>query len=86
MTPLEYSEHKEEDYYKQFDGYKVLPISLSEEYQQYLLDFAFIKAESLLVSVSTNRLRSLLHNKQVELKSFIYHIKDQYSANSNVIV
>lgn len=86
MTPLEYSEHKEEDYYKQFDGYKVLPISLSEEYQQYLLDFAFIKAESLLVSVSTNRLRSLLHNKQVELKSFIYPIKDSIKYKKEFVV
>lgn len=86
MAPLEYSEQKEEDYYKQFDGYKVLPISLSEEYQQYLLDYAFVKAESLLVSVSTNRLRSLFDSGQAEWKSFAYPVKDSIEHKKELVV
>lgn len=86
MAPLEYSEQKEEDYYKQFDGYKVLPISLSEEYQQYLLDYAFVKAESLLVSVSTNRLRSLFYSGQAEWKSFAYPVKDSIEHKKELVV
>lgn len=86
MAPLEYSEQKEEDYYKQFDGYKVLPISLSEEYQQYLLDYAFVKAESLLVSVSTNRLRLLFYSGQAEWKSFAYPVKDSIEHKKELVV
>lgn len=86
MSPLEYSEQKEEDYYKQFDGYKVLPISLSEEYQQCLLDYAFVKAESLLVSVSTNRLMSLCNSGQAEWKSFTYPVKDSIEHKKELVV
>lgn len=86
MAPLEYSEQKEEDYYKQFDGYKVLPISLSEEYQQCLLDYAFVKAESLLVSVSTNRLMSLCNSGQAEWKSFTYPVKDSIEHKKELVV
>lgn len=86
MAPLEYSEQKEEDYYKQFDGQKVLPMSLSEEFQQYLSDYEFIKADSLLVSVSTGRLMSLLHSEQVELKSFAYPVKDSVKMKKEFVI
>lgn len=74
MAPLAYSEQREEDYYRQFDGEKVLPLSLLEEYKQYISDCEFIKAESLLVSISTKRLKSLLSCGQVELRPFIYPV------------
>lgn len=86
MSPLEYSEQKEVDYYKQFDGQKVLPISLSEEYQHYLEEFKFIKAESLLVPISTNRLRSLLHSEQAELKPFAYLVKGKVKQRKVFVV
>lgn len=86
MAPLKYSEQNEEDYYRQFDGQKVLPISLSEEYQQYLSEYEFIKADSLLVSVSTGRLMSLLHIGFVELKSFAYPLKDNIKMKKEFVV
>ena len=86
MAPLEYSEQKEEDYYKQFDGQKVLPISLSEEYQHYLDELKLIKAESLLVPISTNRLRYLLHSEQAELKPFVYLVKDMVKQRKEFVV
>lgn len=86
MAPLEYNEQNEEDYYKQFDGQKVLPISLIEDYEYLLSNYEFIKAESLLVSISTNRLRQLLHCGQVELKSFVYPIKDNIKQKKEFVV
>lgn len=74
MAPLEYSEQREEDYYRQFDGEKVLPLSLLEEYERYISDYEFIKAESLLVSISSKRLKSLLSCGQVESRLFIYPV------------
>ena len=59
---------------------------MSEEYQQYLLDYAFVKAESLLVSVSTNRLRSLFYSGQAEWKSFAYTVKDSIEHKKELVV
>lgn len=72
MAPLEYSEQREEDYYRQFDGQKVLPMVLVDEYQQKISDYEFVKADSLLVSISTGRFKALLNSGLIDMKSFTY--------------
>ncbi len=59
LAPLVYSKHKEEEFYKQFDGIKVLPASLHEKFIEYLQAFDFIKAESLKVQIRKNKFAQL---------------------------
>lgn len=76
ILSLEYSEHREEDFYKQFDGQKVLPISLVEEYRKAISEWRFVEAESLLVSISTNRLNAMMHEGLIYSQRFPYSNKN----------
>ena len=60
LRPLNYDEKSEEDFYKQFDGIKVLPVSLSQKYEHYISEKQFIKADGLLTSITKRRFVSLL--------------------------
>jgi len=60
LAPFIYYQHREEEFDKQFDGVKVLPSILKKEYQDFLKDNKFIKAESLKVSISKQRFASLI--------------------------
>lgn len=51
LYPLVENKATEEDFYKSFDGVKVLPMDLYPPYKQRLLDFDFIGAESLKVQI-----------------------------------
>lgn len=51
LIPFEHSKDKEEDFYRQFDGIKVLPAFYESEYQSRLKRFDFIGAEQLKVSI-----------------------------------
>jgi CRISPR-associated endonuclease/helicase Cas3 len=63
LSPFLRSKEKEEDFYKQFDGVKVVPYSLVEEYRKLLEeDFDFIKAESLKVQINQKRFNRFLNN------------------------
>jgi len=59
LAPFIYDSHREEEFEQQFDGVKVLPAILKNDYQQLLEANQFIKAESLKVSVSKQRFVSL---------------------------
>lgn len=72
MQALDYSDHREEDYYNQFDGQKVLPQSLVDKYQHYIEERQFIKADSLMVSIKTRRLKALMNQQLVSRMSFTY--------------
>lgn len=60
LAPFIYDSHREEEFEKQFDGVKVLPVVLKKDYQELLEANQFIKAESLKVSVSKQRFASLI--------------------------
>lgn len=75
LKPLVYNEKNEEDFYKQFDGVKVLPTSLQERYQYYLDAKLFVKADGLLVSIRESRLYSLLKEGDIENEAFFYEPK-----------
>lgn len=76
LTPLVYSEKNEESFYQQFDGVKVLPISLKQYYQNYLDTRQFVKADGLLVSIRESRLYNLLKEKDIENEKFFYEHKE----------
>lgn len=72
LKPLDYSQQREEDYYKQFDGIKVLPLSLVERYQNYLMDKQFVKADGLLLSIRESRFVWMIKNQEIERSQFFY--------------
>ena len=72
LKPLEYSQQREDDYYKQFDGIKVLPISLVKNYQNYFVNKQYIKADGLLLSIRESRFAGMIRNEEIEKTYFAY--------------
>ena len=75
LVPMCYDEKNEEYFYSQFDGIKVLPISLIEEYQKYISDYQFVRAESLMVSITKNKYMALKTVGKIDLMSFAFEDK-----------
>jgi CRISPR-associated endonuclease/helicase Cas3 len=65
LAPFIYDPHREEEFEKQFDGVKVLPVTLKKEYIELLEANKFIKAESLKVSISKQRFASLISQEGI---------------------
>lgn len=84
LSPFIYDSHREDEFEKQFDGVKVLPIRFLVEYKQLLEENKFIKAESLKVSITKQRFASLINNMGVQREVSAYQllqkesIKEQY--------
>lgn len=72
LLPLKSSEQREEDFYSQFDGKKVLPISLVQRYRDFIFAKQFIKAEGLLVSIRETRFAGMIKNGDIERDDFFY--------------
>ena len=72
LQPLHYDEKSEEDFYQQFDGMKVLPISLIDDYRAYLEKKQFIRAEGLFVSVRESRFCFLFRNGDIYKQRICY--------------
>jgi CRISPR-associated endonuclease/helicase Cas3 len=51
IYPMESSDQREEEFYAQFDGLKVLPVACVQEYRRRLETFDFIGAELLKVGI-----------------------------------
>lgn len=60
LAPFIYDSHREDEFEKQFDGIKVLPSILKQDYSNYLQANKFIKAESLKVSITKQRFASMI--------------------------
>ncbi|MCU7694500.1 CRISPR-associated helicase Cas3' [Haoranjiania flava] len=60
LTPFIHSKNREEDFYKQFDGIKVLPQRFKERFEKYLTNYDFIGAERLKVQIRKNKFAQLL--------------------------
>ncbi|OQP59770.1 CRISPR-associated helicase/endonuclease Cas3 [Niastella populi] len=76
LAPLIYSKHQEEDFYKQFDGIKVLPVKFKNEYERRLSIFDFTGAEQLKVQIRKNKFAQLLTENNQDL------VKDRFSFES----
>lgn len=75
MTALSADDIREKEFYDQFDGVKVLPVSLLYEYVELMERLEFIRAEGLLVSISKRRMLYLLKEEGVRKE----HICFEYS-------
>lgn len=72
LFPFEYVKVREEEFYKQFDGVKVVPACSEKEYLTLLEQFDFIGADLLTVSLRSSRFRMMLSRKEIEpLKKII---------------
>jgi CRISPR-associated endonuclease/helicase Cas3 len=72
LIPLLHSKNSEDDFYKMFDGAKVLPQSSRNKFKEYLKKFDFISAENLKVSVRRNRLGQWLSEGHVQKETFYF--------------
>ncbi len=88
LRPLDYDDKREEDFYKQFDGIKVLPKSLVDRYRNRIEDGEFLKAESLLVSIGTRRFMGLLSSGYIDKEKFCWSNDkdDKLSLRSEYII
>lgn len=64
LAPMLHSKTSEEAFYKQFDGIKVLPLSLKTLFEERLSQFDFIGAESLKVQIRKNKFVQLMNDKK----------------------
>lgn len=55
LAPMMKNKYTEDDFYRQFDGIKILPQSNKAEYEKFLNDFDFINAESQKVQIRKGR-------------------------------
>lgn len=88
LSPFIYYPHREEEFEKQFDGIKVLPAILKEQYQTLFETNQFIKAESLKVSISRKRFAMLSAKESIQ-KDFLAYTsihKDEIKGHSYYIV
>jgi len=72
LQPLHYDEKSEEDFYQQFEGIKVLPISLLDDYKSLMERKQFIRAEGLLVSVRESRFCFMFKNGDIYKQKICY--------------
>jgi len=100
LIPFEHSRDREEDFYKQFDGIKVLPASCETEYKKLLKQFDFIGAELLKVQIRKNRFGQWMSEGDLEKDTYIlphpkhdgepieinyYVLKKKYTENLGLI-
>jgi len=72
LVPLLHSKKTEEDFYKQFDGAKILPQIYKSKFEEYLRNFDFINAENLKVSIKKNRFRQWLSSQNLRKEVFAF--------------
>jgi CRISPR-associated endonuclease/helicase Cas3 len=82
LIPLLHSKKQEEDFYKQFDGIKVLPIKLKERFENYLASYDFIGAERLKVQIGKNKFAQLMFERDDNLYKTSYNFE---SGNKKLI-
>lgn len=85
MKPFIYNPKQEEDFYKQFDGVKVLPICNLDKYKSYIDNNKYIKAESLKVQISTKRFLSLIQKEEIQKEYFIIEDSKTKKAKENFV-
>jgi CRISPR-associated endonuclease/helicase Cas3 len=72
LSPLRHAKHTEEDFYRQFDGIKILPQRERNTFKQKLDAFDFIGAESLKV--------------QIRKRTFAWWLQKEYLTNEKHII
>ena len=86
LMPLHYDEKNEQDYYSQFDGVKVLPVSLKEKYSRLMSESKYIKAEGLLVSIRESRFSYMYRNGDVIKDRICFEYSDDKLVDKSVLI
>ena len=86
FSPLFQNERSEEEFYKQFDGIKVLPRSLESKYQDYLEKSQFIKADGLLVSIKESRFWKSFNERKIFKERICYNDSCKEKKDKSVLV
>lgn len=82
LTPFEPSKDGEEDYYRQFDGVKVLPAYYEQDYIERLNAFDFIGAEQLKVSIRKGWFARLFNTPDLDSLKHILFTSENPKAKS----
>lgn len=72
LVPLLHSKHSEEEFYRQFDGIKVLPAGLYERHEKYLKKYDFIGAERLKVQIRKQKFAQFLTERDDNLQKRVF--------------
>lgn len=72
LAPFNEYPEQEEIFYKLFDGVKVLPVELIDEYQNFLIENQYVKAEGLLVSIRKGRFAKLRGTNEIYKQRFCF--------------
>jgi CRISPR-associated endonuclease/helicase Cas3 len=87
LKPFVYNQKQEEDFYKQFDGVKVLPVKFLPEYKQLLQENKFVKAENLKVQISEKRFYMLKNNDGIDEEREVFeNLKTQKILEQKVLI
>lgn len=85
LSPLYNDENREDAFYRQFEGIKVLPEGLKKEYQDCLDKLQFIKADSLMVSIRKEKWVYMQRKGDIYRQSFVYESDDK-AVDKNVYI
>jgi CRISPR-associated endonuclease/helicase Cas3 len=85
LSPMLKNKCREEDFYKQFDGIKILPQCNKNIYENHLTNFDFIGAESQKVQVRKGRFMGWLKNENIKKISFSFGKNNKVSTESYLI-
>ncbi|MDE1191530.1 MAG: CRISPR-associated helicase Cas3' [Arachidicoccus sp.] len=72
LSPMFKNKHTEDDFYRQFDGIKILPQYNKEDYEQHLSDLDFISAESEKVQIRKGRVIGWLQSDNIRKERFAF--------------
>ena len=75
LKPFEPNQRSEEDFYRQFDGIKVLPVELKQQYLEFLEQGNYVRAEALKVSLRQRRFFKLLNDGLIKKQLYALNIE-----------
>lgn len=81
LYPMETSKQTEEDFYRQFDGVKIVPIELTERFVKQLEEFNFIGAERLKVSIRRTEVARWINSGILFKRKVAFSAPDKPNSN-----
>lgn len=71
LSPLMKNKHSEDEFYRQFDGIKILPQANRSKYEEHLNNFDFVNAEAQKVQIRRGRFAQWKNEDYLRKESFI---------------
>ncbi len=75
LKPFVPNHRSEQDFYRQFDGIKVLPVGLKQRYLDFIEQGNFVRAEALKVGLRRKRFRKLLDDGLIKNEKYALKLK-----------